>query len=67
MQDFAHRHAAFGQPSSRLAAVIHAIGRFASLCAERRRLQRLPDYMLRDIGVSRCEIDRVTRYGRENR
>jgi uncharacterized protein YjiS (DUF1127 family) len=28
-------------------------------------LQGLDDRMLRDIGVSRCEIGRVVRYGRE--
>jgi uncharacterized protein YjiS (DUF1127 family) len=31
---------------------------------DRRALQSMPDHMLRDIGVSRSEIDSVLRYGR---
>ncbi|MBK8159295.1 MAG: DUF1127 domain-containing protein [Rhodospirillaceae bacterium] len=31
------------------------------------RLESLPDHMLRDIGISRSEIDRSVREGRDNR
>ncbi len=31
---------------------------------DRRVLHALPDHMLRDMGIYRCEIERVTEYGR---
>jgi uncharacterized protein YjiS (DUF1127 family) len=43
------------------------IRRWARRRADRRQLMGYPDYMLRDIGISRCEIDSVLRHGRQGR
>jgi uncharacterized protein YjiS (DUF1127 family) len=43
------------------------IRRWARRRADRRQLMGYPDYMLRDIGISRSEIDSVLRHGRHGR
>jgi uncharacterized protein YjiS (DUF1127 family) len=37
------------------------------LRAARRRLEEMPDYLLADIGITRCDIDSATRFGRLRR
>jgi uncharacterized protein YjiS (DUF1127 family) len=44
-------------------AVPRALARDNRLQRERAHLSRLPDYLLRDIGISRCEIASITLLG----
>jgi uncharacterized protein YjiS (DUF1127 family) len=37
--------------------------RWMRIRRDRRQLREMPDHMLRDIGISRYEIDAVTEYG----
>ena len=43
------------------------IRRWAQRRADRRRFMQYPDHMLRDIGISRSEIDSALRHGRHGR
>ena len=45
-------------------AIFGAMKRFYRIRAARRALGSMPDYLLHDIGISRSEIDTVTRNGR---
>jgi uncharacterized protein YjiS (DUF1127 family) len=47
-----------GGPLERLAILIPA---WLDQAAERRRLRSLSDHMLKDIGVSRCDVERAAR------
>lgn len=49
-----------GGPIQRLAIFIP---KWLEQGAERRRLQGLADHMLKDIGVSRCDVEREVRTG----
>jgi uncharacterized protein YjiS (DUF1127 family) len=44
-----------------------SVCRMAVLYRDQRRLEALPDYMLRDIGISRSEIRSAIRLGRRFR
>lgn len=53
--------AVFRGLGGRLAATGRALGRWHRRAATRRELARLDDHLLRDIGLSRGDIDRVAR------
>ncbi|MBZ9747226.1 DUF1127 domain-containing protein [Mesorhizobium sp. CO1-1-7] len=48
---------------SRLMAVIAWLAYGWHLRHGRRRLEAMPGFMLKDIGISRCAIDHVARHG----
>lgn len=52
------------RPISIMAGAIQAIGRRLEAVRDRRRLEALPDYLLRDIGIGRSEIGSAVRHGR---
>ena len=52
------------RPTSIIATIIQAISGMFEAARARRRLEALPDYMLRDIGIGRAEIGSAVRYGR---
>lgn len=47
------------------ALIARRVTRYLRIRRDRRLLQAMPDYLLADIGISRSEIDRATRYGRQ--
>lgn len=56
--------------SPAIGAVLNMIGRgmrsvhrISRIRRGRAQLYEMPDYMLKDIGISRCEIQLATRYG----
>ncbi len=51
-------------PPSVVMRMIRAIGRAVETARARRHLEELPDYMLRDIGIGRSEIESAVRFGR---
>ncbi|MFA6155763.1 DUF1127 domain-containing protein [Mesorhizobium sp.] len=46
-----------------LRAMLAGIGRGWRHRRDRRHLAAMPDFMLKDIGISRCDIERVTTHG----
>jgi len=63
------------RPCSRLpiGSLWQAAGRLAGFCRHavetrrgRAQLQKMPDHMLKDIGISRCEILSITRFREED-
>lgn len=50
--------------SQLLGQLLRSISRHISLQNDRKFLAEMPDYLLRDIGISRWEIDEATRFGR---
>jgi uncharacterized protein YjiS (DUF1127 family) len=58
-------------PAAAVLSVVANVGRrlrrWAKLRADRRQLMEYPDHMLRDIGISRSEIDSALRHGRHGR
>jgi uncharacterized protein YjiS (DUF1127 family) len=44
--------------------VAWSVRRQLKIWRDERELYKLPDYLLKDIGISRCEIDYVVRNGR---
>ena len=49
---------------SRIGNLLRAIVTATKIRAMRRRLEALPDYLLKDVGISRSEIETAIRYGR---
>jgi uncharacterized protein YjiS (DUF1127 family) len=43
-----------------------AVNRWARIRRDRRVLGTMPDYLLADIGISRCDIDSATSVGRQS-
>ena len=50
-------------PGVTVRTIVRRVGRRMRIWADRRHLQALPDHMLKDIGISRSEIDSVTECG----
>lgn len=50
--------------SKLLGQLLRSISRQITLRKDRQTLSDMPDYLLRDIGISRWEIDAATRFGR---
>ena len=46
-----------------LRTMLTAVGRGWRARQSRRHLEAMPDFMLKDIGISRSDIDRVTTHG----
>jgi len=46
-----------------LRTMLAAVGRGWRARQSRRHLEAMPDFMLKDIGISRSDIDRVTTHG----
>lgn len=46
---------------------IYRLARSMNALRVEAELQRLPEYLLKDIGISRCEINHVVRNGRKGR
>jgi uncharacterized protein YjiS (DUF1127 family) len=68
----ANRLGHWGPARHRIVGRVHALFRlaFAAVASariarrDRRHLQEMPDYMLKDIGIARADIDRAIRQGR---
>lgn len=56
--------AAFAAVSVALRKMADGVRREGEIRRARRRLEAMPDSMLRDIGIDRCQIDVLTRVGR---
>lgn len=54
----------FDRKNSLLSALSTAFGRMKAN-RDMRRLEAMPDYMLRDLGIARSEIRSVVRFGRD--
>ncbi|MBZ9811963.1 DUF1127 domain-containing protein [Mesorhizobium sp. BR1-1-9] len=54
-------------PPLRLMAILAWLARGRRLRHERRHLEAMPDFMLKDIGISRSEIDYVATHGEARR
>ena len=52
------------RPRSRIGALVRAIVTAMKIRAMRRRLEALPDHLLKDVGISRSGIETAIRYGR---
>lgn len=50
-----------------LRTLLAAVGRGWRARQSRRHLEAMPDFMLKDIGLSRSDIDRVTTHGETRR
>jgi uncharacterized protein YjiS (DUF1127 family) len=58
------RRHVFGALHALLRSACAAAARARIARRDRRHLQEMPDYMLKDIGIARADIDRVIRQGR---
>ena len=56
----------FASMGTTVLAALHSVTRALRIHGDRAHLHELPDHLLRDIGISRSEINSVTMFGGED-